>query len=104
MCVLVYLQSTAVLSWMVGLSAPGRVARRLSRAARIVGDEWCYTQEHQLRTYESDGLLQYHAMPTAAVLPGTTEEVQGVVRPAPGRACRGWRAARARASPAAPCR
>ncbi len=25
---------------------------------------------HQLRTYESDGLLQYHAVPAAAVLPG----------------------------------
>ena len=28
-----------------------------------VGDEWVYTQEHQLRTYESDGLLQYHGHP-----------------------------------------
>ena len=33
----------------------------------IVGDEWVYTHEHQLRTYESDGLLQYHAIPAAAV-------------------------------------
>ena len=46
----------------------------------IVGDEWVYTQEHQLRTYESDGLLQYHVVPAAAVLPGTAEEVQAIVR------------------------
>ena len=26
-----------------------------------VGDKWVYTQEHQLRTYESDGLLQYRS-------------------------------------------
>jgi glycolate oxidase len=47
---------------------------------RIAGDEWVYTAEHQLRTYESDGLLQYHAIPAAAVLPGSAEEVQAVVR------------------------
>jgi hypothetical protein len=23
----------------------------------IVGERWCFTQEHQLRTCESDGLL-----------------------------------------------
>jgi glycolate oxidase len=46
----------------------------------IVGDEWVYTAEHQLRTYESDGLLQYTAIPAAAVLPGSAEEVAGVVR------------------------
>jgi glycolate oxidase len=47
---------------------------------RIAGDEWVYTAEHQLRTYESDGLLQYRAIPAAAVLPGSAEEVQAVVR------------------------
>jgi len=47
---------------------------------RVAGDEWVYTQADQLRTYESDGLLQYHAVPIAAVLPASTEEVQGVVR------------------------
>jgi glycolate oxidase len=46
----------------------------------VVGDEWVYTQEHQLRTYESDGLLQYRGIPAAAVLPGSAEEVQAVVR------------------------
>jgi glycolate oxidase len=47
---------------------------------RIVGERWLYTQEHDLRTYESDGLLQYHTIPAAAVLPGSAEEVQAVVR------------------------
>ena len=60
--------------------APERDLRELAaELRRIVGDEWVYTQEHQLRTYESDGLLQYRATPAAAVLPGTAEEVQQVV-------------------------
>jgi glycolate oxidase len=46
----------------------------------ICGDRWTYTAEHDLRTYESDGLLQYHATPVAAVLPGSAEEVQACVR------------------------
>jgi glycolate oxidase len=45
----------------------------------ITGDEWVYTAEHELRTYESDGLLQYHATPVAAVLPDSSEEVAAVV-------------------------
>jgi glycolate oxidase len=52
----------------------------LAALRRICGKEWIYTQEHQLRTYESDGLLQYHVLPAAAVLPGSAEEVQAVVR------------------------
>src|SRR3954452_9619428 len=47
---------------------------------RIAGPEHVVTQEHQLRTYESDGLLQYAVTPGAVVLPGTAEEVQEVVR------------------------
>src|SRR4051812_36295177 len=38
------------------------------------------TQVDQLRTYESDGLLQYRALPRAVVLPDTAERVQRVVR------------------------
>jgi len=52
----------------------------LSELRRACGADWVFTQEHQLRTYESDGLLQYHALPAAAVLPGSAEEVQAVVR------------------------
>jgi glycolate oxidase len=47
--------------------------------AGIVGEQWVYVQRHQLRTYESDGLLQYQAIPAAAVLPGSAGEVAGVV-------------------------
>jgi glycolate oxidase len=45
-----------------------------------VGDEHVYTHEHQLRTYESDGLLQYAVTPGAVVVPSSTEEVRAVVR------------------------
>jgi glycolate oxidase len=54
----------------------GRVVAEL---ARIAGADRVYTQAHQLRTYESDGLLQYQASPAAAVLPGTAEEVAAIV-------------------------
>src|SRR5215831_19153312 len=50
------------------------------RALRaIVGDAWVFTQEHQLRAYESDGLLQYAQTPAVAVLPGDAEQVRAVV-------------------------
>ena len=52
----------------------------ISELRRICGEDWVLTQEHQLRTYESDGLLQYQALPAAAVLPGSADEVQAVVR------------------------
>ena len=45
----------------------------------ICGEEWVFTHEHQLRTYESDGLLQYQVAPAAAVVPGTADEVQQIV-------------------------
>ena len=45
-----------------------------------LGDEHVITHDHQLRTYESDGLLQYAVTPGAVVLPGSTEEVQAAVR------------------------
>jgi glycolate oxidase len=52
----------------------------VAKLRSIVGDEWIYTAEHELRTYESDGLLQYRATPAAAVLPGTAEQVQAIVQ------------------------
>jgi glycolate oxidase len=51
-----------------------------ARLRPIVGDEHVITHEHQLRVYESDGLLQYAVTPGAVVLPATTEEVQAIVR------------------------
>ena len=64
-------------------SAPGepRDISALVRELRgIVGDDWVYTANHQLRTYESDGLLQYRATPACAVLPNSTAQVQAIVR------------------------
>src|SRR3954449_1827851 len=46
---------------------------------RIVGDRWVVTHEQELRTYESDGLLQYKVPPAIAVLPGSADEVRAVV-------------------------
>jgi glycolate oxidase len=37
---------------------------------QICGPEHVLTDEHQLRTYESDGLRHYRSSPAVAVLPG----------------------------------
>jgi glycolate oxidase len=47
---------------------------------RVCGREAVVTHPHALRTYESDGLLQYAVTPGAVVLPRTPGEVQDVVR------------------------
>src|SRR3954447_11578008 len=52
----------------------------VARLRRICGDEHVLTHHFQLRTYESDRLLQYRAVPRAAVLRGSAEEVAAVVR------------------------
>jgi glycolate oxidase len=54
--------------------------RLVADLTRIVGEDWIYTAEHQLRTYESDGLLQYASTPAAAVLPNSSEQVRDVVK------------------------
>jgi glycolate oxidase len=46
---------------------------------RLVGEEHVLSHEHQLRTYASDGLLQYAVTPDVVVLPGSAEEVREVV-------------------------
>jgi glycolate oxidase len=46
----------------------------------VCGAEQVITHQHQLRTYESDGLLQYRALPRAVVLPDSAEQVQQVVK------------------------
>jgi glycolate oxidase len=51
----------------------------VARLRAIAGDEHVYTQRDQLRTYESDGLLQYAVTPGVVVLPGTAEEVRRAV-------------------------
>ncbi|MEV4537064.1 FAD-linked oxidase C-terminal domain-containing protein [Asanoa sp. NPDC049518] len=51
----------------------------VERLRRVVGDRWLLLDDHDLRTYESDGLLQYQQVPRLAVLPGTAEEVRACV-------------------------
>ena len=58
---------------------PAVLRRLIDRLRAIAGDEHVHVHEHQLRTYESDGLLQYKVRPGAVVLPGTAEEVRAVV-------------------------
>jgi len=55
------------------------VERLLWRLRRICGAEHVITHPHQLRTFQSDGLLHYRVVPRAAVLPGTSEEVRDIV-------------------------
>ena len=52
----------------------------LDRLRAICGAEHVLTESIQLRTYESDGLLQYRVTPGAVVLPGSAGEVRDVVR------------------------
>ncbi|MBV9213260.1 MAG: FAD-binding protein [Actinobacteria bacterium] len=50
-----------------------------SELRRICGDDRVVTHPQALRTYESDGLLQYRAVPRIAVLPDDAEEVRRIV-------------------------
>ncbi len=52
----------------------------LQELERILGPERVITHPHALRTYESDGLLQYRVTPKVVVLPDTADEVQRIVR------------------------
>jgi glycolate oxidase len=54
-------------------------ASLIAELERISGARHVLTHEHQLRTYESDGLTQYAALPRAVVLPGSAEEVRRIV-------------------------
>src|SRR5688500_19817927 len=51
----------------------------IAELVSICGPERVVTEHAGLRTYESDGLLQYAVVPAAAVLPDTAEEVAAVV-------------------------
>ena len=46
----------------------------------VVGDRQVITEPEQLRVYNCDGLTGWRAMPELVALPGSTAEVQGVVR------------------------
>ena len=52
----------------------------ISRLQEICGREFVLTQRDELATYRSDGLLHYRQVPSAAVLPGTADEVRAVVQ------------------------
>src|SRR5438128_5620354 len=51
----------------------------LDELVAICGPDRVITEHAALRTYESDGLLQYAVVPAAAVLPDSAEEVRQVV-------------------------
>jgi glycolate oxidase len=51
----------------------------LERLTEVCGPARIVTHRHAMRTYESDGLLQYHAAPAAVVLPDTADEVRRIV-------------------------
>ena len=57
-----------------------RDGRWIDRLQEICGSERVVTHPHAIRTYESDGLLQYRVTPQAVVLPDTASEVRRVVR------------------------
>ncbi len=52
----------------------------LADLERIVGPDGIVRDDAELATYESDGLAKMRSRPGAAVLPGSAEEVQQVVR------------------------
>jgi glycolate oxidase len=52
----------------------------LSDLARAVGPGQVISDPAALRTYESDALTGYRAVPQAVVLPGSTAEVSAAVR------------------------
>src|SRR5579884_1017268 len=51
----------------------------IAELVAICGPDRVLVDRAELRTYESDGLLQYAVVPAAAVLPDTAEEVAAVV-------------------------
>ena len=55
------------------------MADLLDELAAIAGSQHVVTHPDRLRTYESDGLLQYAVVPTAVVLPGSAAQVREVV-------------------------
>ena len=55
-------------------------AQFLAELERIVGPDGLVSDEGELSTYESDGLVSHRSRPRAAVLPETAAQVQAVVR------------------------
>ena len=59
---------------------PGQRERLINRLRDIVEAQFLLTTEEQLRPFECDGLSVYRELPLVAVLPGTAEEVQAILR------------------------
>ena len=59
------------------MSLPASLVAELQTA---LGAEYVVTKPEQLRVYECDGLTGHRAIPELVVLPGSTEEVQTVLR------------------------
>ena len=55
-------------------------AHILRELRAIVGAHWLITSPEELRTYDSDALTTFRAVPRAVLLPASTEEVQAIVR------------------------
>jgi len=55
-------------------------ARTQRELRSIVGDRGLLCAPEDLQTYECDGLTNFRVLPRAVLLPGTTEEVQAIVR------------------------
>jgi len=60
--------------------APVIDAPLVERLRSICGPDHVLTDEHELRTYESDGLRHYRTPPAVAVLPGSADEVRQIVQ------------------------
>jgi len=58
----------------------GLSASFVSELQETLGVEHLITEPEQLRVYECDGLTGHRAVPELVVLPGSTEEVQAVLR------------------------
>jgi len=52
----------------------------LEELRAIVGERWIVSSPEELRTYECDGLTNFRVVPSAVLLPDSTEQVQGIVR------------------------
>jgi glycolate dehydrogenase FAD-linked subunit len=55
-------------------------SRILQEFRAIVGERFLITSQEELRTYECDALTYFRALPRAVLLPGSTEQVQAIVR------------------------
>ncbi|HEV2461353.1 MAG TPA: FAD-binding protein, partial [Ktedonobacterales bacterium] len=53
--------------------------RLVAEMRAVVGPDGVFSDDEQIRTYETDGLASYRQTPALVVLPTTTEQIQAVV-------------------------